>query len=209
MSSTYWALGWSGETEELFFTWFLVRFPGKNGFDYKVLERWQKNDSNGILVRPYLGEASQPRPALGLTRVEQTALGAEALRWERLHGVEHPTSEAGLVVLEGWPEAGVVVRGSFMPGLDFILSFEKPLKGFKQRRDSFRWKMDWSKVRELVEITPNLKFQPVCMESYLILYTVVTLTFACSLSKWNWKWKIEYWSDFGYSVVKHLWTWLW
>ena len=22
----------------------------------------------------------------------------------------------------GWPEAGVVVRGSFMPGLDFILS---------------------------------------------------------------------------------------
>lgn len=43
-----------------------------------------------------------------------------------------------LVVLEGWPEAGVVVRGSFMPGLDFILSFEKPLKGFKQRRDSFR-----------------------------------------------------------------------
>lgn len=52
--------------------------------------------------------------------------------------MEHPTSEAGLVVLEGWPEAGVVVRGSFMPGLDFILSFEKPLKGFKQRRDSFR-----------------------------------------------------------------------
>lgn len=46
----------------------MVRFPGKNGFDYKVLERRQKNDSNEILVRPYLGEASQSRPALGLTQ---------------------------------------------------------------------------------------------------------------------------------------------
>ena len=70
--------------------------------------------------------------------MEQIALGAEALRWEWLQRVEHPTSEAQLSGAGGWPEAGVVVRGSFMPGLDFILSFEKPLKGFKQRRDSFR-----------------------------------------------------------------------
>ena len=46
----------------------MVCFPEKNGFDYKVLERRQKNDRNEILVRPYLGEASQPRPALGLTQ---------------------------------------------------------------------------------------------------------------------------------------------
>lgn len=52
------------------------------------------------------------------------------------------------VVREGWPEAGGVVRGSVMPGLDFVLGFEKPLQGFKQRRDSFGFLYEkWIEVR--------------------------------------------------------------
>ena len=80
--------------------------------------------------------------------VVQTALGAEALSWQQLRGAETGLVGPSLVVREGWPEAGVVVWGSFMPGLDFALSFEKPLKGFKQRRDSFGFLYEkWIEVR--------------------------------------------------------------
>lgn len=54
--------------------------------------------------------------------VAQTALGAEALSWQRLRGAETGLVGRSLAVREGWPEAGVVV-GQFHAWFGFCSEF--------------------------------------------------------------------------------------
>lgn len=111
-------------------------FPWKDSFDYKFYT------SNKLVVEeqylageaiPWRGQSEgQPQEGHGSWG---DALGAKALGCEQLSGVV--TWARGGSGRRG--NEGVVVKGPFMPCLHFILSVEKPLRGFKQRRDSFRF----------------------------------------------------------------------
>lgn len=95
-------------------------------------------------MRPYLGEGS-------LKASLRKDMGVEEMLW-----VQKPWDVNQLSGVVTWARGGsgrrgkegVVVKAPFMPCLHFILSVEKPLKGFKQRRDSFRFLYEtWIEVR--------------------------------------------------------------